>query len=391
MEAIPREPFDSTVANPSVFSACRGSLAAMQYLPSTSGPARSRRTIPSRVRVGRSNTLTICLVVIALASFIPRMTFASSPKKYTNKKHGFSLKLPSSWWYNHAAEDTIIATFGSPDRIMSGAVIQVHEQERVSPSDSVTTLGAIWNSITLGGKESREPAKLSGLPATKFTYRMKLQNGELGQTILLVAAAKGETWAINLIGPLGAFQSRDNPEFRELQAIADSFQLLKPVLDRMNATIWVPGSAEAPIAVAPAGSGAADKVPEKSTFEGESPNGQPGPTPESLNESAPQPPASEWSSAVHVGGQVMAAKLIHHPAPKYPPLARKARLQGFVRLIVLVGEDGQVKDIKILSGHPLLIKPALEAVSAWRYQPTSVEGKRVEVVTEVDINFTLSE
>jgi protein TonB len=58
---------------------------------------------------------------------------------------------------------------------------------------------------------------------------------------------------------------------------------------------------------------------------------------------------------------------------------------------VIIDKDGTVEDIKVLSGHPLLIESALEAVSRWRYQPTYLNGKPVEVLTEVDINFQLKE
>ena len=94
---------------------------------------------------------------------------------------------------------------------------------------------------------------------------------------------------------------------------------------------------------------------------------------------------------VRMGGQIEAAKLIFHPNPEYPPLAKTARVQGTVRLGVIIGGDGMVQDIKVLSGHPLLIESTIRAVSEWQYQPTLMGGKPVEVVTEVDVNYTLSQ
>ena len=94
---------------------------------------------------------------------------------------------------------------------------------------------------------------------------------------------------------------------------------------------------------------------------------------------------------IRVSGQVAATKLIHQEAPEYPPLAKTAHIQGTVRMQVVIDKDGTVEDIKVLSGHPLLIESALEAVSRWRYQPTYLNGKPVEVLTEVDINFQLKE
>jgi protein TonB len=92
-----------------------------------------------------------------------------------------------------------------------------------------------------------------------------------------------------------------------------------------------------------------------------------------------------------VGGQVEAAKLIYHPAPLYPPLARMARIQGTVRLQAVIGTNGTIQNLQVLSGHPLLVNSAMQAVAQWRYQPTLLNGEPVEVQTEIDVNFILSE
>lgn len=105
----------------------------------------------------------------------------------------------------------------------------------------------------------------------------------------------------------------------------------------------------------------------------------------------PPPPKAATPKRIRVGGQVEAAKLIFQPKPEYPPLAKMARIQGSVRLEAIISKDGTIQDLKVLSGHPLLVKSALEAVSRWRYQPTLLNGDPVEVVTEIDVNFTLAE
>jgi periplasmic protein TonB len=105
----------------------------------------------------------------------------------------------------------------------------------------------------------------------------------------------------------------------------------------------------------------------------------------------PPPPKPSTPKRIRVGGQVENAKLMFQPKPEYPPLAKMARIQGTVRLEALISKDGTIQDLKTLSGHPLLVKAALEAVSRWRYQPTLLNGEPVEVVTEIDVNFTLSE
>jgi TonB family protein len=103
---------------------------------------------------------------------------------------------------------------------------------------------------------------------------------------------------------------------------------------------------------------------------------------------APPAPGTE---RITVGGNVQQAKLVRQPRPEYPPLAKQARISGVVRLQVVIAEDGSVKDIALMSGHPLLVPPSMEAVRRWRYEPTLLNGKPVEVLTQVDVNFTLSD
>jgi protein TonB len=105
----------------------------------------------------------------------------------------------------------------------------------------------------------------------------------------------------------------------------------------------------------------------------------------------PPPPKPATPKRIRVGGQVEGAKLIFQPKPEYPPLAKMARIQGVVRLEAIISKDGTIQDLKMVSGHPLLVKAAVDAVQRWRYQPTLLNGEPVEVVTEVDVNFTLNE
>jgi protein TonB len=94
---------------------------------------------------------------------------------------------------------------------------------------------------------------------------------------------------------------------------------------------------------------------------------------------------------IRVGGKVIAAQALYQPPPVYPPLAVTARVRGTVLLQAVIGKDGAVQDLKVLGGHPLLIRAALAAVRTWRYQPTLLDGEPVEVLTEINVNFTLSE
>jgi protein TonB len=105
----------------------------------------------------------------------------------------------------------------------------------------------------------------------------------------------------------------------------------------------------------------------------------------------PPPPKPQTPKRIRVGGQVESAKQVFAPAPEYPPLAKMARIQGLVRLDAVISKDGSIQDLKVISGHPLLVRSAMDAVSRWRYQPTLLNGDAVEVATEIDVNFTLSE
>ena len=105
----------------------------------------------------------------------------------------------------------------------------------------------------------------------------------------------------------------------------------------------------------------------------------------------PPPPKPQTPKRIRVGGQVESARLIFGPKPEYPPLAKMARIQGVVKLDAIISKDGTIQDLKVISGHPLLVHAAIEAVSRWRYQPTLLNGESVEVATEIDVNFTLAE
>jgi TonB family protein len=93
---------------------------------------------------------------------------------------------------------------------------------------------------------------------------------------------------------------------------------------------------------------------------------------------------------IDVGGKVQAAKLIRQVQPMYPALARQIRVQGVVTLEAIIGTDGTIQQLRALSGHPMLIPSAVQAVQQWLYSPTVLNGKAVEVKTTIEVRFTLS-
>ncbi len=86
----------------------------------------------------------------------------------------------------------------------------------------------------------------------------------------------------------------------------------------------------------------------------------------------------------------MAARLVRCIDPIYPRLAEMMRLSGIVRLRAIVGTDGSVRHLEVLSGNPILAQAAIDAVRQCRYQPTRLNRQPVEVETSITVTFVLS-
>ena len=93
---------------------------------------------------------------------------------------------------------------------------------------------------------------------------------------------------------------------------------------------------------------------------------------------------------VRVGGTVMEAKIVKKVLPVYPALAKQIRISGSVRLEGVIAKDGTIQKLKVLSGHPLLVTAAVDAVRQWVYSPTQLNGQAVEVIAPIDVNFILN-
>lgn len=105
----------------------------------------------------------------------------------------------------------------------------------------------------------------------------------------------------------------------------------------------------------------------------------------------PPPPPSKppTPEVIRVSEGVQAARLIHKVAPVYPSIAKQAGVSGVVKIEAIIGRDGTIRKLEVHSGHPLLIKPAMDAVKQWRYRPTILNGEPVEVLTQVEVRFVL--
>ena len=109
----------------------------------------------------------------------------------------------------------------------------------------------------------------------------------------------------------------------------------------------------------------------------------------------PPPPARavegkpDTPRRIEVSGSVQRTRLIRSTEPVYPPLASQARIQGIVKFAAIISRDGAIRNLQVISGHPVLVGAALDAVKHWLYKPTVIDGETVEVVTQIEVPFTL--
>jgi protein TonB len=105
--------------------------------------------------------------------------------------------------------------------------------------------------------------------------------------------------------------------------------------------------------------------------------------------SGPPPPPTKAPSRIRVGGNVQAASLVNKVTPQYPPIAKTAHVSGTVILHAIIAKDGSIQELQYMSGPPLLMKSAMDAVREWRYKPTMLNGDPVEVDTTISVVFSL--
>jgi periplasmic protein TonB len=103
----------------------------------------------------------------------------------------------------------------------------------------------------------------------------------------------------------------------------------------------------------------------------------------------PPPPPTPVTTRIVRQSVLQAAYLIYQVKPVYPPIAIQTRTRGIVVLEAVIGKDGSVDQLRVISGHPLLTRAALDAVQQWKYRPTILGGDPVEVSTTVTVTFTL--
>ncbi len=92
---------------------------------------------------------------------------------------------------------------------------------------------------------------------------------------------------------------------------------------------------------------------------------------------------------VRIGGKVRPATLVSRVEPVYPVMAQQMHVSGTVELEALIGTDGRIRELKVKSGPPLLVRAAVDAVRQWLYEPTLLNGDPVEVIQPITVRFSL--
>jgi TonB family protein len=104
----------------------------------------------------------------------------------------------------------------------------------------------------------------------------------------------------------------------------------------------------------------------------------------------PVAPSATTLTRISLPRRVMQEKLIRKVDPVYPPEAQHAGAQGPVRFNAVIGHDGRVQNLEVVSGHPSLIEAARQAVSQWAYKQTLMDGVPVEVLTQIEVSMSRS-
>ncbi|HYL78386.1 MAG TPA: energy transducer TonB [Bryobacteraceae bacterium] len=104
---------------------------------------------------------------------------------------------------------------------------------------------------------------------------------------------------------------------------------------------------------------------------------------------AAEPEVSEQPTRIRVGGTVQAANIRKKVTPEYPSGARSRGIQGTVRFLTVIDNEGRIQSLSLISGPLALYESARDAVSKWQYRPTSLNGRPIEVVTRIDVNYDL--
>jgi TonB family protein len=233
-------------------------------------------------------------------------------------------------------------------------------------ASALTTLAAIALLVPLACV--RAPAQTSGGRLSGTVYDPS--GGAVPNATLIASNAQSRTKDMTVSDATGAF------EFQSLQPGEYSLEVLKPGFAKAVLGVKLePGQA----------------LVQNATLQVGMVNEQVEVVAQGFK-AAPAPSSGE-PKRLRIGGNVQATKILNMVRPTYPPAAKAAGITGSVLLSAVIGVEGELLALRVLNSHidPDLAKAAVEAVSKWRYQPTLLNGVPVEVLTNITVNFTLTE
>jgi protein TonB len=105
--------------------------------------------------------------------------------------------------------------------------------------------------------------------------------------------------------------------------------------------------------------------------------------------SKPQPRTIDYGRPVPVPSRVLQGKAIDRVVPIYPDLPKRIRLQGDVSIEVIISAEGRVESARVVSGHPMLVRAALDAARGWKFGPTILNGVPVAVSGVITFVFKI--
>jgi protein TonB len=246
------------------------------------------------------------------------------------------------------------------------------------------------NSLLRGGAESQKPWSV----AVSLLAQSLLVCIAVLVSLLSAGRLPAQRWMVHLLAPPPLPPpAAAAPQPREIARTApaarfDEAALMQPAVipERIALVADPPGEVVRPAQIVSGSSVGPGVIP--GTGIGSLPQLRSIPKPVVAPPQDPEPPAAE-PKPVSVGGRVQAAKLIDWIEPEYPPLARQAGISGLVKLQATIAPDGTVRELRVISGHPLLIRAAESAVRTWRYRPTLLNGVAVPVSTMIEVHFRL--
>lgn len=106
---------------------------------------------------------------------------------------------------------------------------------------------------------------------------------------------------------------------------------------------------------------------------------------------APAPSTRPIPTRVRVSTGVMRSLILKKVQPRYPEEARKKRIKGSVVMRAIISREGDIQELTVISGDPILAEAALQAGRQWKYKPYLLQGQPVEIESQITMNFDFPE